>query len=157
MFWMARLINYRCVGADVVFAQLSKPHLRPSMLKTLRWLQEEINEPHALAAFEGFLESLSGLTILHVDVNHMRALPKPTALTRHKKTLLSLFIHSQSSSTAVHTYRASEFDEICTDCTELRQLSLFFPTTPVLHASAEFKTFLVRIFTDPKHRDALIN
>ena len=143
-----RLIAIRCVGADVVFSQLSKPHLRPSKLRVFRWLQEEINEPHALEAFEGLLEGLSRLETLHVEIKNMLTLPKPSALIHHGKTLTSLFVHSQpSSSTEVHTYETQEFDEICTNCTELRQLSISFPSTSVSHPhpSPDYKTFLVCI------------
>lgn len=139
------LILNRCVGADVIFSQLSKPHIRPSKLKTLRWLQEETNEPHALEAFEGLLEGLSGLEILHIDINHMQTLPKPAALAHHGKTLKSLFVRSALSSSNIHTYETHEFDVICTGCTELRQLSVTFPPTAVSHAvlDPEYKSFLV--------------
>ena len=134
-----------CAGADAVFAQLSKPHLRPSKLKSLRWMHEDSSEPYALAAFEGLLEALSGLKILHIDINHMDALPKVAALTHHGKTLTSLSVHSQSSSTEVHNYENTDYGEICNECTELRQLSVIFPSTTVAHAdpSPDFKTFLV--------------
>lgn len=134
------------MGADILFSQLSKPHLRPYKLKNLRWLQEETNEPHALEAFEGLLEGLSGLEILHIDINNMQLLPKPAALAHHGKTLKSLFIRSAANSTRIHTYEAPEFDVICTSCTELRQLSVTFPNTAVVsHAvlDSEYKSFLV--------------
>ena len=129
----------------MIFSQLSKPHLRPSKLKTLRWLQEETNEPHALEAFEGLLEGLSGLEILHIDINNMQALPKPTALAHHGMTLKSLFVRSALTNTNIHTYETHEFDVICTTCPELRQLSVTFPPTAVSHAvlDSEYKTFLV--------------
>lgn len=52
-----------CIGADAVFAQMSKPHLRPGKLKKLRWFHEAPNEPHALEAFEGLLEAIAGLEV----------------------------------------------------------------------------------------------
>lgn len=58
-----------CVGADAVFAQMSKPHLRPGKLKKLRWFHEAVNEPHALEAFEGLLEAITRLEVSF----HMRA------------------------------------------------------------------------------------
>lgn len=133
------------MGADVVFSQLSKPHLRPSKLKNLRWLQEETNEPYALEAFEGLLEGLSGLEILHIDINNMPSLPKPAVLAHHGKTLKSLFVRSTSNSTNINMYEAPEFDLICTSCTELRQLSVTFPPIVVSHAvlDSEYKLFLV--------------
>lgn len=138
------------MGADVVFSQLSKPHLRPSKLKNLRWLQEETNEPYALEAFEGLLEGLSGLEILHIDINNMPSLPKPAVLAQHGKTLKSLFVRSTLSSTNINMYEAPEFDVICTSCTELRQLSVTFPPTVVSHAvlDSEYKLFLVGAYND---------
>ena len=56
-----------CRGADTVFAQMSKPHLRPTKLKKIRWFHgEEGSEAHALEAFDGLLEAITGLEILHV-------------------------------------------------------------------------------------------
>lgn len=138
------------MGADILFSQLSKPHLRPSKLKNLRWLQEDTNEPHALEAFEGLLEGLSGLEILHIDINNMQVLPKPAALAHHGKTLKSLFVRSAANTSAansprINTYETHEFDVICTGCTELRQLSVTFPPTVVSHAvlDSDYKSFLV--------------
>lgn len=129
----------------MIFSQLSKPNLRPTRLKNLRWLQEEPNESHALEAFEGLLESLSGLKELHIDINNMQTLPKPAALAHHGTTLKSLFVRSTLNSTNMHTYEAHEFDVICTGCTELRQLSVTFPPTVVSNAvlDSEYKSFLV--------------
>lgn len=135
----------RCIGVDVLFSQLSKPHLRPSKLKNLRWLQEDTNEPYALEAFEGLLEGLSGLEVLHIDIINMERLPKASTLTHHGKTLRSLFVRSGTSNTEIHTYKTFEFDKICSNCTELRQLSVTFPTIIIPHAvlNSDYKSFLV--------------
>ena len=131
----------------MLFSQLTKPHLRPSRLKILRWLQEDTIEPHALEAFEGLLEGLSGLEVLHIELNHMRSLPKPSTLTHHGKTLKSLFVCSSSglSVAETHMYEIQEFDEICTNCKELRQLSVTFPSSIILDAvlNIEYKSYLV--------------
>ncbi|MCJ1384471.1 hypothetical protein MMC17_007588 [Xylographa soralifera] len=132
-----------CAGADVLFAQLSKPHLRPPKLRSLRWMDDDKSEPHALEAFEGLLESLSGLETLHIYVNRMRSLPKVGPIILHKKTLTSLSIHSQQTRDAIHTYSEEDYDKICTECSQLRQLSIMFPKTTVEHAvpSPEFLAF----------------
>ena len=135
-----------CQGADAVFAQMSKPHLRPTKLKKIRWFHgEEPTETHALEAFDGLLEAISGLEILHVDVNHFNGLPNPTGIAHHGKTLQVLGIRSRDTHSNPIKYESEQLDEICTACTELRQLSITFPSTSVsdAHPSPEFKQHLV--------------
>jgi len=106
-------------------------------------MDDDKSEPHALEAFEGLLESLSGLETLHIYVNRMRSLPKVGPIIFHKKTLTSLSIHSQQTREAIHTYSEEDFDKICTECSQIRQLSIMFPKTTVEHAvaSPEFLAF----------------
>ena len=135
-----------CQGADAVFAQMSKPHLRPNKLKKIRWFHcEETTIIHALEAFDGLLEAISGLEILHVDIKHFNGLPSPTAIAHHGKTLQVLGLRSRTSSSDTIMYQSDQLDEICTACTELRQLAVTFPVTFVsdAHPSSEFKTYLV--------------
>lgn len=134
-----------CQGAEAVFAQMSKPYLRPKKLKKIRWFHgEETNATHALDAFDGLLEAISGLEVLHVDIIHFRGLPNPTAIAHHGKTLHILGIRSRTESSIPMMYESDQLDEICTACTELRQLSITFPTTSVSDArpSPEFKASL---------------
>ena len=109
-------------------------------------MDDDKSEPHALEAFEGLLESLSGVETLHVYVNRMRSLPKVGLILLHKKTLTSLSIHSQQSRDAIHTYSEEDYNRLCTECSQLRQLSIMFPKTTVEHAapSPEFLAFRVR-------------
>ena len=134
-----------CRGADTIFAQMSKPHLRPTKLKKIRWFHGEETETHTLEAFDGLLEALSGLEILHVDIKNFGELPNPTAIAHHGKTLQILGIRSRTASSNPMSYENDQLDEICTACTELRQLSITFPTTSVSDArpSVEFKQALV--------------
>ncbi len=135
-----------CRGADTVFAQMSKPHLRPTKLKKIRWFHgEEGSETHALEAFDGLLEAITGLEVLHVDIKNFGRLPNPTAIAHHGKTLRTLGIRSRTVSSNPMRYESEQLDEICTACTELRQLSITFPTTSVsdAHPSSEFKQALV--------------
>ena len=135
-----------CQGADAVFAQMSKPHQRPTKLKKIRWFHgEETTETHALEAFDGLIEAIIGLEILHVDVKHFNGLPNPTAIAHHGKTLQVLGIRSRTASSNHIRYESDQLDEICTACTELRQLSITFPTTSVsdAHPSPDFTTYLV--------------
>ena len=135
-----------CQGADAVFAQMSKPHQRPTKLKKIRWFHgEETTETHALEAFDGLIEAIIGLEILHVDIKHFSGLPNPTAIAHHGKTLKVLGIRSRTASSNHMRYESEQLDEICTACTELRQLSITFPPTSVsdAHPSADFKTYLV--------------
>ena len=144
------LIIGGCAGADAVFSQMSKPHIRPSRLKKLRWFHEDTAEPHALEAFEGLLEGLSGLEILHVDLKNIGDLPKPSAVTNHRKTLKVLALRSRTGSLeqpqleTLKCYEQGQFDEICTQCTEIRQLSIATPETCVSEPreTTEFKDFL---------------
>ena len=133
-----------CTGEDAVFAQLSKPHLRPTKLKKLRWFHEDDNENHALEAFEGLLEATAGLEVLHVETNNLGSLPKAGAIGHHGKTLQILGVRNRMPQGLV-MYEPDQFEEICTSCLELRQLSVTFPNTSVSDAfpSSEFKAFLV--------------
>ena len=136
-----------CRGADSVFAQMSKPHLRPNKLKKIRWFHgEETSETYALEAFDGLLEAISGLEILHIDIKNFSALPNPTAIAHHGKTLKVLGIRSRKAvaDPQLITYESEQLDEICTACTKLRQLSITFPNTSVSDArpSSDFKAHL---------------
>ena len=139
-----------CPGADALWAQMSKPHVRPNRLKKIRWFHEISAEPHALEAFEGLLEGLLGLEVIHVDLINIGGLPKPSVITHHAKTLKMLALQSRSRQENLHFYSLNcyaqdQFDEITTECTELRQLSIATPETDVSEArpSQEFTTFLV--------------
>ncbi|KAL2045738.1 hypothetical protein N7G274_002169 [Stereocaulon virgatum] len=138
------LVIGACTGADALFAQLSKPHLRPTKLHKLRWFHEETSEPHALEAFEGLLDALSGLKILHIDTHNIQGLPSASAIAHHGKTLQILGVRSRMPRPPILSYDSEQFDEICTNCLELRQLSVTFPPTSVSNAtpSTEFKTYL---------------
>lgn len=143
-----------CAGADAVFSQMSKPHIRPSRLKKIRWFHEESAEPHALEAFEGLLEALSGLEILHVDLNNIGGLPAPKAIVKHSPTLKILALRSrypreteEGSLDSLRRYEPEQLDEICTQCTELRQLSVTSPTTYASDpaSTSAFNGFLVSL------------
>ena len=142
-----RLDIRNCAGVETVFAQLSKPHLRPSNLKSLRWLDDEASEPHTLEAFEGFVQALQGLETLHVVVSKMRELPKVAVLIQHRKSLVSLSVHSQQSHDNIFTYSINDYGRLCEECSELRQLSIMFPETKVEPPSPshEFVAFLVLV------------
>ena len=135
---------YKCSGVENLFAQLSKPHIRPGQLKHLDWVQNRINEPHILEAFEGLLESLLGLESLHVEIDSVDNLPKAKAITHHGKTLKYLCICGQTND-YTHTYEPADFMEICQNCPGLAQLSVAFPATSVDTAddSPYYATFLV--------------
>lgn len=143
-----------CAGADALFAQLSKPHLRPSRLRSLRWMDDDKSEPHALEAFEGLLESMSGLETLHMYVSRMRALPKISSILCHKKTLTSLSIYSQYSKSDIFAYSEDDYRRLCTEATEIKQLSLMFPKTNAENAlpAPEFENFLVSALERPSPR-----
>lgn len=145
-----------CPGIDALFSRMSKPHVRPNSLKKIRWFHEISEEPHALEAFEGLLEGLLGLEIIHVDIRNIGALPKPSAITHHSKTLKVLALRSrmsmeQSNLDTLKCYDQDEFNEITTECSELRQLSISTPKTDVSKAkpSMEFTTFLVCMLPYP--------
>jgi hypothetical protein len=134
-----------CAGAEAVFAQLSKPHLRPTKLRSLRWMDDGKSEAHALEAFEGLVESINSLETLHLYVSNMRALPKISSIVQHKKTLRSLSIHSQGNrDQPVFAYEIDDYSRLTVECCNLRQLSIMFPKTAIDHdLSPDFAAFLV--------------
>ena len=93
-------------------------------------MDDQNTDSHALEAFEGFLEACSELLILHVNLSRARDLPKVNSIIRHKKTLESLSVHTQSANHAVNMYAQNDVEMLCTQCTQLRQLSLMFPKIP---------------------------
>ena len=138
-----------CSGTDALFAQWSKPHLRPTKLKKLRWWHEVPGETHALGAFEGLLEAITGLEVLNVDVHHITtALPNSAAISHHGKTLRILGIRGREASATPVLYSSEQFEEICNNCLELRQLGITFPRPSLSDAepSADFTTYLVKSF-----------
>ena len=108
-------------------------------------MDEDKSESHALEAFEGLLESISKLEILDAYICKMGGLPKVTSILSHKRTLTSLSIHSQFTKEIVHHYAEEDFQRICSECSNLRQLSMNFPKTSVEAAlpSAEFRAYMV--------------
>ena len=110
-------------------------------------MDDENADPHALEAFEGFIEACSELVTLHVNLSKTESFPRVHSIIRHKKTLQSLSIHTQHSrNPVVKVYSEHDFEALCTQCTELRQLSLMFPKLPAdgpLLAPAEFANCLV--------------
>lgn len=137
---------FHCVGAENIFSQLSKPHIRPGQLKHLYWTQRRVRESHILEAFEGLLETLLGLETLHVGIDYVDNLPKVKAITHHGKTLKYLSMNSRAVDSSLN-YDPADFTDICTSCPELEQLSVALPATPVdsAEASPDFATFLVRV------------
>lgn len=140
-----------CTSPDAVFAQMSKPHLRPTKLKKLRWFHEAAGDPHALEAFEGLLEAITGLEVLMSDTSNIAGLPKAAAISHHGKTLQLLSIRSRMPSPAISLYESDQIEEICNNCLELRQLSITFPITSVSDAepSSDFTTYLVMTLCSP--------
>ncbi len=144
---LEKLVLIRCEGAESVFAQLSKPHLRPTKLKILRWMDDDKSQNHTLEAFEGFLEGMTGLEILSIWIGHMDRLPKVRSIIQHKKTLVSLAITSREHRDNIFTYSEEDFNQLCTECTELQQLSVMFPELCCEDSlpAVEFKNFCVRV------------
>ena len=135
----------KCAGADALLSELSKPHQRPAGLKVLRFFHQDDDQHYGLGALEGFLRSVSGLETLHVDIDNAEAPPKDDCITRHSKSLNSLSMHAQRDSSLIWAYAHGAFNKICKECSELRQLSVTFPDTPVYLAdlSEEFTNHLV--------------
>ena len=145
---LQRLEIQNCEGADVLFAQLSKEHQLPKALRTLRWYDQNKCENHAVGALSGFMETLSGLKTIDIYLESMSALPRVDGILKHKESLTSLSVHSQSTEQNngdLHFYPDADFGRICTECTNVRQLSLMFPTTPVgtAYPTSDFRSFLV--------------
>ena len=128
-----------------MFSQLSKPHLRPSRLESLRWMDDDKSDAHSVEAFEGLLESISGLKTLDVYINRVESPPRMTPILHHKGTLLSLSIHSQQSREIQHYYAEDNFGVLCSECSKLRQLSITFPRTSAEGAifAPEFLSYVV--------------
>ena len=124
---LERLEVQNCEGADVLFAQLSKEHHRPARLHTVRWYDQNKCEHHAVPAMSNFLEALAGLEVIDIYLEDMSTMPRVEGVLKHKETLQSLSVHSQSSESELHWYEDADVARICTECSSVRQLSLVPP------------------------------
>ena len=119
-----------------------------TLILPLHQVDNHASEWPALEAFEGLLDTLTNLEDIHIVVSRMRALPRPSAITHHRKTLTSLTVHTEKDSFNSHTYSQEDFGTICIQCTELRQLSIMLPEVTLNWAdkflSTSFAVFLVR-------------
>ena len=144
---LADLSIWECPGADALFAELSKPHLRPSHLKTLRFCHHDDDQYYGLDALEGFLRSITGLVTLRIDISNTRELPKDDCITKHSASLESLSIFASKSDADFFQYSTGVLSRMCSACTGLHQLSIAPPSRPATlgnSASIEnFETFLV--------------
>lgn len=117
-----------CEAPDGIFAHLIHSHQLPSMLKTLFWYQSDRTEPHVLNAFESVLELLPVLETLTIELHHAHRLPEASAISHSAIFLRSLFVRVHDSIDTLPVYKPEEFDEICTKCTSLRELSMVLPS-----------------------------
>lgn len=136
---------WECPGADALFAELSKPHLRPSHLKTLRLYHHDDDQHYGVGALERFLRSTSGLVTLRIDFSNTKELPKDDCIIKHSSSLESLSIYASKTDTDVFHYSTGPFSRICSTCTGLRQLSITPPPRASLLAGGneDSRTFLV--------------
>ena len=83
---------------------------------------------------------------MHVDINNINGLPNALAISHHDKTLEVLEIRSRMPTEIILLYDIEQFEELCNNCLELRQLSITFPITSVSEAepSSLFTTYLVK-------------
>ena len=141
---LERLELQNCEGADVLFAQLSKESQMPQQLHTLRWYDQNKCESHAVSAVSSLLEVLSGVKVIDIYLEGMSGLPRVDGIVKHKDSLYSLSVHSQDRHSNLHYYAEADFGRVCTECTQLTQLSLMFPSTSVEEAypSQKFRAFL---------------
>jgi len=136
---------WKCPGADALFAELSKPHLRPSHLKALRLYHHEDDQHYGAGALESFLQSTSGLVTLRIDIRNAKELPKEDCIIKHSASLESLSIYAFKNGPDVFRYSTGPLGRICSTCTGLRQLSITPPPTSSLlaYGNEDFETFLV--------------
>ena len=72
--------------------------------------------------------------------------PNALAISHHDKTLEVLEIRSRMPTEIILLYDIEQFEELCNNCLELRQLSITFPITSVSEAepSSLFTTYQVK-------------
>ena len=93
-------------------------------------MDDEKSSNPAMEAFDGLLESISGLETIHVYVFKVTVGPKISSLIHHKKTLRSLSIYTEENSTPPPPpigYSPDDFARLCSECKEIRQLHMVFP------------------------------
>ncbi len=110
-------------GADALFNELNKPHLRPLHLKTLRFYHHEDDQHYGLGALQGFLRSTSGLVTLHTEISNTQGLPKAECIVKHSASLESLSVNVSKTDMDIFQYCPYVFTVICGTCRRLRQLS----------------------------------
>lgn len=138
---------FSCPGADALLAELCKSTKLPDKLKTLEFKHDDNSENEGLSALDGFLCLVSGIKTLTIDVTNARSLPAAAGIIRHKKTLKELNVHAnpivdECVDELVYDYQS--FKDICSNCSELEQLSVGFPSVSLIRAKeASFISFEV--------------
>ena len=142
---LEELSIWECPGADALLAELSKPHLRPSRLKTLRLYHRDDDQHYGVGALENFLRSISGLVTLRIEISHAEELPNDDSITKHSASLQSLSVYASKTDTTLIQYGTGALGRICSACTGLRQLSITPPPKSSLFSTGneDFDTFLV--------------
>ena len=140
-----------CLGADALFAEMSKPAKRPDKLECLTYVQAADGRTlqYIQSSLENFLQSISTLKKLYVNFVDGNNLPKVEAICNHAGTLKSLILHSSHLSVgsflSYRTYSKEYFARLCKECTKLEQLAIALPANNVLEEnfSDNFLEYLV--------------
>lgn len=142
---LEELSIWECPGADALFDELKKPHLRPLFLETLRFYHHDDDQHYGLGALQGFLRSTSGLVTLHIEISNTQGLPKAECIVKHSASLESLSVYASKTDMNIFQYSPCIFSVICGTSRRLRRLSISFPPRSSLleNGNMDFDIFLV--------------
>lgn len=142
------------MAPEGLFAQLSQTQHLPSRLKSHRWVHRDTTESHTLNALERLLEQVPALEYLHIELDDAHRLPESEAISHFGSSLRSLLVQVHDSESTLLKYKSEEIEQICTECTGLRQLSVAFPQTYLSEAYplSTWEASLVSQSTDQLHQ-----
>jgi len=140
---------YHCPAADSLLGQLSKAKNLPKSLQVLELQHKDNYENEASVALDGLLCLISGLTILTIDLQNVKALPSIAGIVRHGKTLEQLSVHCSNEALSnpmlsdmscdadEHVFETEDFDKICAATTKLEQLSCAWPNRSLIRSVSD--------------------
>jgi hypothetical protein len=153
--YLKHLRVFGCLGAESLFAEMCKSRSLPLKLVSLEFKHDADEDGEAILALDTLLPLLSGLQKLFIDISHAKGGPSHTSIVRHAATLKQLLVHSYDGDPAdseddEHIWETESFVKICETCTQLEQVSVAFPPTPIFRVTDDFLLWVKAVAAMPK-------
>jgi len=146
---------FGCLGADSLFAEMCQSRSLPLSLESLEFKHDSDEEGEVVTSLNALLTLMSGLKRLYIDIGNARGGPDATSICRHASTLQELVCHSYEGDPAdsdddEHSLETDGFVKICETCTNLEQMSVTFPPTPIFRMTEDYARWTKALAKMPK-------